>query len=270
MTPAPQPESASQPEPAQHPEAARQPESGQRPVSESTVVRELILTGPPLGLALPDVCARCGEHASQRLYWEKVVQDTSDGGSSYTIIGSRAPFCGRCLEQHEREIQRMPAWKQLLQVFRAEAMIPAALAAAAAVFAAVKLMPNPVKADWMDVLLFGGVVGFFGLISFGSLLTAWTNTRHHCVPPVTAIAGSFSFSGDISEMFEGERHRYVIVNDAFFEALLAANRDKLWKPSSERARRASWKRKTLYVVLGIGAAVLVLWEWIEPWVRVEW
>ncbi|MEP7364481.1 MAG: hypothetical protein ABI972_14595 [Acidobacteriota bacterium] len=248
MTPAPQPEA--------------QP---------AAVVRELILTGPPLSLALPDVCARCGQQAGKRLYWDKVVRNhDSEGGDSIVIVGSRAPFCGRCLAQHERELRRMPWWKQLLQCFRWELMIPAAFSGAATLFAAIKLLPNPVKADRLDVAVLAGVVGFFGLISIMSLSGAWTNTRHHCVPPVTTITGSFSFGGDISSTFEGERHRYVIVNDVFFEALLAANRDKLWKPGSERARRASWKRNVLYVGLGLGAAVLLLWDWIKPWVSVEW
>jgi hypothetical protein len=235
------------------------------------VFRELILTGSPLALALPDVCARCGQPAPKRLYWDKVIDSyDSDSGYTHEVVGARAPFCGRCLERHEREIRRMPVWKQLLQMFRSRLMYSAALAGVAAIVAAIQLIPNPVNAQWSDVVMFAGIVGLFTLISLGSLFGAWRSTRAHRVPPVTAIAGSFSFSEDISEMFEGERHRYVMVNDAFFEALLAANRDKVWKPGSGRARRASWIRKVLYVAAGVGIGVVVLWDWIQPWVRVEW
>jgi hypothetical protein len=60
------------------------------------------------------------------------------------------------------------------------------------------------------------------------------------------------------------------VNDAFYEALLAANRERLWQPGSVRARRAEWKRNALFVVVGLVIAVAFLWDWIKPWVRVEW
>jgi len=242
-----------------------------QPEPPPSVVRELILTGPPLKLALPDVCARCGQPATKRLYWEKVIASyDSDSGYSHEVVASRAPFCGPCLEQHEREIRRMPLWKQLLQMFRSRLMFSAVLAGIATTIAAIQLVPNPVTAQWSDVIMFAGITGFFALISLGSLLGAWRSTRAHRVPPLTTIAGSFSFSDDLSEMFEGERHRYVIVNDVFFEALLAANRDKVWKPGSERARRASRLRTALYVAGGVAVAVILLWDWIQPWVRVEW
>jgi hypothetical protein len=37
---------------------------------------DLVLTGSPLELALPDICARCGEPAKGRLYWERVFEFT--------------------------------------------------------------------------------------------------------------------------------------------------------------------------------------------------
>ena len=249
MTPAPQPE----------------------PELPPAVFRELILTGSPLKLALPDVCARCGQPATKRLSWHKIIAShDSESGYAHKIVASRAPFCGSCLEQHEREVRRMPVWKQLLQMFRSRLMFSAVLAGIAATVAAIQLIPNPLTAHWSDVIMFAGITGFFALISLGSLVGAWRSTRAHRVPPVTTVADSFSFGDDISEMFEGERHRYVIVNDAFFEALLAANRDKVWKPGSKRARRASRIRTALYVAGGAAVAVILLWDWIQPWVRVEW
>ena len=271
MTPAPQPDPQPEPGPEPAPQPAPQPAPETHAAGVPTTVRELILTGPPLGLALPDVCARCGEHAAKRLYWEKVVRDqSSDDGNSHHIAGCRAPFCARCLEQHEREIKRMPALMQLLQTFRSQSVIPAVLLGAFGAFLTWKLRPDFLHPDALEMAAFAGVALVFGLLSLLCWKTAWSETRHHCVPPLTTVTGSFHFSGDLSEMFEGERYRYAIVNDAFYEALLAANRDKLWKPTGERARRASWKRKALYVALGITAAILLLWDWIQPWVRVEW
>jgi len=224
-----------------------------------------------LNLTLPDVCAGCGEFAKRRLYWEKPGEHYDSGAwYSSTVVGMRAPFCVQCLARHESEVTRTNAIKSVLLCFRSQAMIPAVLAGAAAVFAAAKLMPDPLSADRTDALLFVGVVGFFGLISLGSLWAAWRATRWRAVPPLTTVTGSFSFGGDESEMFEGERHRYAVVNEAFYEALLAANRDKVWKPGGARARRAGWTRKVMYAAFGVVVAVVALWEWIEPWVRVEW
>lgn len=240
------------------------------PEPEPTVLRELVLTGPPLRLALPDVCARCGSQAAKKLYWQKVIGNDSGEGHSNEVIGSRAPFCARCLEQHEREIRRMPVWKQALQMFRSQSMIPAAITGGMALFIALGMMPNLLTADRTELLVFAGAIGFLSVIALGSLVSAWRNTRHYCVPPLTAITGSFTFGPDESEMFEGERHRYTIVNDVYFEALLSSNRDKIWKPGSARGLRASWMRKILYVLGGVAAAVILLWDWIQPWVRVEW
>ena len=77
---------------------------------------------------------------------------------------------------------------------------------------------------------------------------------------------AFGFSLDASDTFEGERHLYTLENDAFYEALLEANRDRMWKPSGERARAATEKRWMLYILLGTAVVALVLWDWFGPWI----
>lgn len=240
------------------------------PEERPAVVRELLLTGSPAELTLPDVCARCGETAPKRLYWERVIHYHDSESSTVGVVGMRAPFCGACLERHEREVLRMPAWKQALQVFRTSTIVPAVLSAAAAVFFGWKLTPKPLPAEWLDYAAPGGLACFFGLIALLCLRAAWTDTRHYRVPPLTAVTGAFTYGADEAELFEGERYRYTLVNDVFYEALLAANRNRLWQPGGERARRASWKRHALFVVVAAVIAVAFLWDWIKPWVRVEW
>jgi hypothetical protein len=228
--------------------------------------RELIFTGSPLELALPDVCARCGTTpAAGRLYWEKVFEHRdSEGGHSHHVAGARAPFCRACLAQHEREVKRMSPLEALIQCFRSEMMIPAVLSGGFGLWLLPRVLPKIATADWKDWAIFGGLMGFFGIISFGSGWAAWDATRHHTVPALTAVTRSFGFSREGSKTFEGIRHRYTLTNEAFYRALLEANRDRVWQPSGEQARAAAEKRIVLYVIIGILVAAAVVWGWLHP------
>lgn len=229
-------------------------------------VRELVLTGPPAELHLPDLCARCGVPAKRRLYWEKVFEvHDSESGYSHLVIPARAPFCAACIAQHEREVKRMSWVKRLIQCFRSEMIIPAILTGALSAWMLPKFIPKVGHADLLALAVFAGLLGFFGLVTLGCFRAAWLATRHHTVPPLTSITRSFEFTTDISDTFEGERHRYTLANDAFSDALLQANRERVWHPSGKKARAAAERRILLYAAIGICAAVAVLWEWIEPY-----
>ena len=227
-------------------------------------MRELVLTGSPFDLALPDVCALCGAPAKGCLSWQRVFE--THGDSRNVVASARAPFCPQCLAQHEREVKRMSAFESLLQCFRSEMMIPAVMTSGVGLWLVPKFFPKPAHLDWISVAVFCGLLGFFGLIAWGSFQGAWDATRHLTVPPLTTVTKAFGFSLDASDTFEGERHLYTLENDAFYEALLEANRDRMWKPSGERARAATEKRWMLYIVLGAVAVALLLWDWIGPWI----
>lgn len=224
-------------------------------------VYELVLTGSPFELALPDVCARCGAGAKERLHWERVFEQHNDGHT--TVVGAaQAPFCGACPAQHEREVKRMPPIKSVLQCFRSELMIPAVFTGAGTVFMVYAILPKLPRAGLASLAMFSGLIAFFGWISWGSFRGAWDATRHHTVPALTSITKSFGFGLDIADAFEGERHRYTMSNELFCEALRAANENRRWQRSGERAQSAASKRIVLYVLLGVGAVGLLLWDWI--------
>jgi hypothetical protein len=231
-------------------------------MNDAPAARELVLVGSPFDLVLPDVCGRCGSAARGRLDWEKVFPGDSDKGPE--VCGARAPFCAECLAQHEREVKRMPPLESFFQCFRSEAMIPAVLSGAATVWLLLKFVPRGYSGDWVSAAVFAALVAFFALISWGSYQAARDATRHHTVPPLTTVTASFGFSQDTSNLFEGGRCRYQLVNDAFYEALREANRDRVWKASGDRALSAANKRISLYVVLGALAAAAVLWDWLGP------
>jgi hypothetical protein len=233
-------------------------------------VRSLVLTGSPLGLRLPEVCARCGGHGATPLYWEKVVMvSDSEGSASRAVEGVRAPFCAECRAAHEREVKRMSPLMSLLQCFRSEVMIGAVLTGGAAAFFGWKLAPGFGDDVWALVAWLG-VVGFFGLIALACAMAAWRATRWRTVPPFTSVTESFTWRDENVDLFEGERHRYLIRNGAFYDALLAMNQDKLWKPGGEQARRAASRRKALYIVFGVAVALAVFWEFFGEYLRREW
>lgn len=231
---------------------------------------ELVLTGPPLRLRLPDICACCGAHGAAPLYWEKVVLVTdSEGRASRLVEGIRAPFCPQCRATHEREVKRMNPLLSLLQCFRSEVMIGAVLTGGAALFFGWKLLPD-LNDDVWSVAAWVALVAFFGLIAFGCLLAAWRATRWRTVPALTTITSSFQWREETAGLFEGDRYRYTIRHPAFYDALLALNQDRVWKPTGTRARRAAAWRKTLYIALGIAAVLLVFWEYFGEFLRREW
>jgi hypothetical protein len=223
---------------------------------------DLVLTGSPLELTLPDICARCGEPAKGRLYWERVFE-VYDDGHGHMVEGARAPFCPPCLAQHEREVKRMSWLESFIQCFRSQNMISAVICGSIAVWMIFKFIPKLPGADWLGVAGTCAILAFFGLIAWASYGAARDATRHHTVPPLTAITKSFGFSRDTSELFEGLRYRYTPANERFAEALLAANRDRVWVPSGKTARKAAEKRVVLYVVLGVVAVIAVVWDWLH-------
>ena len=223
---------------------------------------DLVLTGSPLELDLPDVCARCGEPAKGRLYWERVFEIYEDGHGR-AVEAARAPFCPQCLAQHEREVKRMSSLESLIQCFRSESIIPAVLSGSACVWMIFKFVPKLPHADWIAVAAFCAVFAFFGLIAWGSYVAARDATRHHTVPALTAITESFGFMRITSQTFEGERYRYTPANERFAEALLATNRDRVWIPSGKTARKAAEKRVVLYVVFGVVAMIALVWDWMH-------
>ncbi|MBK7928712.1 MAG: hypothetical protein IPJ98_14825 [Bryobacterales bacterium] len=234
------------------------------------VISELVLTGPPLRLRLPGICAYCGAHGAAPLYWEKVVLVTdSEGSASRLVEGIRAPFCPRCRATHEREVKRMSPFLNLLQCFRSEVMIGAVLTGGAALFFGWKLLPV-LNDDVWSVAAWVALVAFFGLIALGCLLAAWRATRWRTVPALTSITSSLQWREETAGLFEGDRYRYTIRHPAFYDALLALNQDRVWKPAGTRARRAAVWRKGLYIALGIAAVLVIFWEYFVEFLRHEW
>ncbi len=225
-------------------------------------VYELVLTGSPFELALPDICAHCGAEAKRRLHWERVIEDYNDGHTT-TVVAAHAPFCIACLAQHEREVKRMPTLESILQCFRSEMMIPAVFTGAGTMFFFYVLLPKLPRADLKSLALFGGLIAFFGWISWASFRAAWDATRHHTVPALTTITRSFGFGLNVAATFEGERHRYTLTNERFYEAFQAANENRRWHRSGEQFQAAASKRMLLYVVAGVAMAGVWLWDWMR-------
>jgi len=227
----------------------------------------LELTGSPLALAMPGVCANCGAVADERLVVRKAFLRTPSDDRSYHVIGAASvPFCGDCRRRHLAEVRKVSLTERVWMAFHSFSMIAAALNAAAALFCAVTFSPKVLRGGLVDLLIFGGLTGFFAMISYLMAKVAWRETEHRAVPPSTDVTGAFDFSDDRADTFDGERYVYTLRHAGFAEALAALNRDRAWSPKSPEAKRASrwrWVAIAAFVTFGV---VMMAWDFID-WLR---
>jgi hypothetical protein len=210
------------------------------------------LTGPLGSAALPPLCASCGSAAGQRLQVEKVFRRKAgtDVPATYVVSSVSVPFCGGCVARHQAESPPKPVTVRALTLLRSVLMIPAVS------FALITLWLLPRFFD-NGGLLFGGILLAFALLSVACLRAAWAQTHRYRVAELSSVTGSFDFTDDLSELFERERHNYLLRNPTFAEAFNAANADQVWDPASPGARRADRARSGLLIAVVLVGVVYV-------------
>lgn len=226
--------------------------------------RVLELTGVPAALAMPEICANCGAAAGERVPVRKTFLRTpSDDPSYHVISGALVPFCGDCRRRHLAEVKSVPLLSRILMCFHSGSMIAAVFNAAAAVFCLVTLLPKMLSGDLADLFFFGGLTGFFAMVSYFMAKSAWNQTEHRAVPPLTSITSAFDFSDDRSDVFDAQRYVYTLRHAGFAEAFGALNQERVWKPKSREAKRASRWRSIVIAAFVIYVAVMIGWEFID-------
>jgi hypothetical protein len=198
---------------------------------------------------MPAVCVHCGQPAAERTWIEQLFEHRhSEGGTTFTIAPVAVPFCPGCTATHRRERRVVTPLARLGMMFRSHVMYAVVFQVALALFFLTR---------WDMVTTV--VAACFGLLAAVCARLAFNETRYLAVSPPTGVSRAFSFSPDVSSLFEPERRHYTLSNPQFAEAFMTVNRDRLWDPASPHALRAASKRSFAIAIGILIAAAVVIW-----------
>jgi hypothetical protein len=235
-------------------------------VAEQTLApnpHRIELRGAPSALSWPRICANCGAGASEQITVRKVfgrrrpTRFSRSTGSGYLvdfrIVPAPVPFCLTCANQHRATVVPR-AFNIIADFIFSWAIIPVVGCSiiAYSIFQSVKTMSladSSGRAGWsFFAVMIAGIVWCVGLW--------WRVSARDRVEYQTEITKACDFSRDVSEMFERERHIYVMRNKTFADAFAAANASRLWTAEDQaHSRRYSW----VYSLGFIAVLVIVAW-----------
>lgn len=237
----------------------------------------------------PELCVECGASADRTLPIPKLFYHHDDDGRSYYYATAVvAPACSGCVQAHERELRPIdPEAKSKLLRGWALAALPYVIPIGVILWMLSIFGPNLVEAvldgtEPIEMAVWGAVCGFFGLLGFmfwglvmkpgrQMILTPADTPTYVQVEPgplgsrfiaptePTSLMRSVDFTGDISQLFEPERHRFSFRNYEVAARFDELNAHREWDPASKRAQLAATGRKAV-----IAAVVLfVIWTFVE-------
>lgn len=241
------------------------------------------VVGPLKRAAFPGLCVECGAPADRAVALTKLFYHSGNRRSYHYADGVAAPACAGCAEAHRRELRPIdPEVKRRLLRSWAVAALPFVVPLAVITWMLTVFAPNLLDAirdgaEPVEVAVWGAVCGFFGvmgLVFWGLVMKQGRPmmlTPGHASPvyvqsergPLgssfvapaepTSLMRSLDFSGDISELFEPERHRFTFRNYEVAAGFSELNAHREWNPASTRAQLAARGRMVVIglVVLGV-------------------
>ena len=245
----------------------------------------------PLGRAkFPRLCVECGGPADRTVALTKLFFHDGDRRSYYFADGVAAPACAGCAGVHQRELLPIaPEVKRRLLRSWAVAALPFVVPVAVITWMLTLFVPNLLEAlregEPAEVAIWGAVCGFFGvmgLVFWGlimrqgrPLILSPGHTRpvhvqtergplgsRYVVPAEpTSLMRAVDFSGDESELFEPERHRFTFRNYEVAAGFSELNAHRQWDPASRRAQLAATGRKALIGAVVLGVIYVVVAEY---------
>lgn len=244
----------------------------------------------------PDLCVGCGGAADRTLPIPKLFYHYDDDGRSYYYASAVvAPACSPCVQAHERELRPIdPEAKRRLLRGWALAALPYVVPMGVILWLLTKFVPNLVEAvregtEPVEMAVWGAVCGFFGLLGLMFWGLVMKPGRQMILTPAdtpcyvkvergplggsfiapaepTVLMRSVDFSGDISELFDPERHRFTFCNYEVAARFGELNAGREWDPASTRAQLAARGRKAV-----IAAVVLFgIYVLLEDFIRGLW
>lgn len=240
----------------------------------------------------PDLCVECGTAADRTLPIPKLFYHHDDDGRSYYYATAVvAPACGACVQAHQRELRPIdPEAKRRLLRGWALAALPYVVPMGVILWLLTQVVPNLLEAvregtEPIEMAVWGAVCVFFGMLGFMFWGLAMKPGRQMILTPAdtpcyvkvergplggsfiaptepTSLMRSVDFTGDVSELFDPERHRYSFRNYEVAARFGELNAHREWDPASARAQWAATGRKAV-----IAAAVLfVAWTLVSEFV----
>jgi len=222
----------------------------------------LELRGTPRSLTWPDVCAHCGAHATERVrvrraFYRRARGRRSRGFFGYQVVSADLPLCQSCASHHRQTVPHVSWFRR----YRWWLLNPAHVATIG--FAVLLAMVLPSTRD--PSLTSTGLMAGWGIIAifiFGIVWTiaiTWWMSRPDRFEPPSEITSACAISHDVSEFFEGRRHVYGFLNQAFADAFERVNQRRVW---TEGDQARMWKKSlvaTILLIVVIGGARFLLW-----------
>jgi hypothetical protein len=215
----------------------------------------LELRGSPAHLAWPEICAHCGNPATQRIVVKKVFRPlprrhgSSGGLRAYRIGSASIPFCGNCRATHEATVRRPSVAKKALHLILNPLIIPIlGFAWLTTIF--VKQAPLP------DVGRFPGWIVYVLLAAALAwcVFVLWRSTGPSRLDPQTDITRACDFSEDVGGWLEKERRIYALSNKSFADRMAAMNADRVWTAGDQS--RSTKVQFVLAVLMLAGLAAI--------------
>lgn len=245
----------------------------------------------PLGRArFPDLCVKCGAPAERTVVLTKLFYHSGDRRSYYFADGVAAPACAGCAGEHQRELRPIdPEVKRRLLRGWAVATLPYIVPVAVITWMLTIFVPELLEAlrggEPAELAIWGAVCGFFGVMGLvfvrlilkpgrPMMLTPGHTSPVHVqvergplgsryVAPTepTSLMRAVDFSGDESELFEPERHRFTFRNYEMAAGFSELNAHRQWDPASRRAQLAATGRRALIGLVVLGALYALVAEY---------
>jgi hypothetical protein len=229
--------------------------------AESSLVphpHRLELKGALDSLSWPNVCAYCASRADELIEVRKVVRrrPRRGGGSSlnsHIIARARIPYCSSCAQQHRAMEVRPSAGHRIFATLFHPLIIPIV---GSLFFLRISLPTALTTSPFAE----GGWIAW-GLPALFLFIIVWTGflllrmTRERDIPAPTEITQACDFSGNVSQLFEGERHIYRLRNETFAQALAKLNPDRMWTDQDQ----ASSRRRMHITSIALLALIVLAW-----------
>ncbi|HSQ33262.1 MAG TPA: hypothetical protein VLN49_25585 [Gemmatimonadaceae bacterium] len=225
--------------------------------------RRVDLHGSLRTVQWPPYCANCCAPATSKLVVEKIFRRMQGGsmhgrGWAYVIRRARIPYCPACMAKNAEivEASRMPLPELVLRVVATPLVIPFVGAALVAKLFLPDVVSRPLGNPLHNVGL--GVLVAMLFTMFVSVFGSWRATRFHLVPPLNEITAACDFSDELGSLMLGRHRAFVLRNEAFAQAFVDANRERLW--TARDTVRTDRLKAVLGTVLIAGLiATRVLW-----------
>jgi hypothetical protein len=234
----------------------------QRSAEESLTPNPVIveLRGAPGTLMWPPICANCGAGASERIRIQKAFYRQTRWGRgvnhapAYKTVTVDIPLCRDCAERHRVEAQNVSTFRR----WRSFIFSPVHIATIGFTVIFFKM-----DLSWNDFQGLGPrglwIASTPVLALLLAICLAFWYTRPDRFEPRSDITNACDFSTNVSMDFGPERHIYSLRNEAFADAFISANRDRVW--TREDQVRNSWRTAYLGVIFlgGLVIARLLVW-----------